>query len=305
MNIKTTSFIVFIYIILSSIACKQKEVKEFKNNSLLGVADVWCDESLKFIVQQEEEAFEHLYKYAQINVHYGSEQEIMKAFYKDSIDAMIVSASIDTNDLKKFNQKKIFPRQYKFATSAIAFITSKENNLDSISKEALFALFKSDSKQKFVVENTSSGIAKTMLKEIGLEKFNGNVFAKNSNSEVIAWLTANPKDIGLIDWSEVSDSDDANGQALLRQVKLIAVSNKKEDPLHYQPLQYNLAGSYPFTRDLYFIRRTGNTDVNLGFASFVCGEIGQKVLLKAGLLPNYQTERWIEFKGLTDIKVVE
>ena len=42
----------------------------------------------------------------------------------------------------------------------------------------------------------------------------------------------------------------------------------------------------------------------IGFASFITGEIGQKIILKAGLLPKYQSERIIELSPIQDIKVI-
>jgi phosphate transport system substrate-binding protein len=56
---------------------------------------------------------------------------------------------------------------------------------------------------------------------------------------------------------------------------------------------------------LYFISKTGREDVGIGFASFICGEIGQKIILKAGLLPKFQSERNIELNYTNDIKVVK
>jgi hypothetical protein len=45
--------------------------------------------------------------------------------------------------------------------------------------------------------------------------------------------------------------------------------------------------------------------VGIGFASFIAGEIGQKIILKAGLLPRYQSERVLEIGPVEDIKVVK
>ncbi len=306
MNVEVKIGIVLIFSFIFIISCQKQEKKKFENFATMGDAEIWCDISLKKIIEQEEDVFENDYKYAKLNIHYLHEQEILKAFYKDSLKVMIVSTNIDSNDIRKFNNRKVFPRQYKFATSAIAFITSLDNKLDSIKKDVLIeSLRMPNSKQRFVIENTFSGIASNILKSIGMEKFNNNVFAKSSKREIIDWIKQNPKDIGLVDWSELSDSDDLEAKKMLGEVKLIAISNSITDNQYYKPYQYNLNGNYPFTRELFLIRRHGNTDVSLGFASFICGEIGQKIVLKTGLLPHYQTERWIEFNGLKDIKVVK
>ena len=63
---------------------------------------------------------------------------------------------------------------------------------------------------------------------------------------------------------------------------------RPKDSVQYgflHPYQYNLQDRrYPYTRDIYYISRSGKSDLGLGFASFIAGEIGQKIILKAGLL---------------------
>jgi phosphate transport system substrate-binding protein len=95
---------------------------------------------------------------------------------------------------------------------------------------------------------------------------------------------------------------------VLKKIQLVGIS-RPADSLQMgfvRPFQYNLQDNlYPFTRDLYFISNSGKSDVGIGFATFICAEIGQKIILKAGLLPTYQTERIIEINPTTDIKVVQ
>jgi phosphate transport system substrate-binding protein len=55
---------------------------------------------------------------------------------------------------------------------------------------------------------------------------------------------------------------------------------------YYAPTQNNLAeGTYPLTRDLYLINCQGFSGLGMGFASFIAGDIGQRIVLKSGLLP--------------------
>ena len=42
---------------------------------------------------------------------------------------------------------------------------------------------------------------------------------------------------------------------------------------------------YPLCRELYVISREGRTGLGTGFASFVAGDNGQRIFLKAGLVP--------------------
>jgi phosphate transport system substrate-binding protein len=124
---------------------------------------------------------------------------------------------------------------------------------------------------------------------------------------VLAYIEQHAHAIGIIDYSEISDSDSAYAQDVLKKIHLMGIT-RPADSLQVgfvKPFQYNLQDrQYPFTRDLYFISNSGKSDVGIGFASFICGEIGQKIILKSGLLPKFQTERIIEINPSSDIKVV-
>jgi phosphate transport system substrate-binding protein len=55
---------------------------------------------------------------------------------------------------------------------------------------------------------------------------------------------------------------------------------------YYSPTQNNIAeGKYPLARDLYIINCQGYSGLGMGFASFIAGDIGQRIVLKSGLVP--------------------
>jgi phosphate transport system substrate-binding protein len=285
-------------------SCKHKEPEKTLISPVTGTLNIWCDESLKDIISQQEDVFESAYKYAKINLHYAPESEVIRLFYKDSIDVMVVSHGIDSIDIKEFKQRKIFPRQYRFGKSAIAFIRSKDHKEAIYSYDQMVSMLKGGpSNQVFAIESNKSGIAREILIHTHTKDLNKNIYALRNKEDVISWAQNNPNGIGIIDWSAISDMDDPKTRATLEKISLVSIIGK--DGESYTPHQENLNGLYPFTRDLYFVRRLGLNDVSLGFATFICEERGQKIMLKAGLLPEYQSERWVEFKGLKDIKVVE
>jgi phosphate transport system substrate-binding protein len=296
---------VFFIFILCLFSCQNKDPKEMRT-PVVGKMEIWCDESLKTIIQQHEEVFESSYKYADLDVKYADELTILKKFYGDSTDVIIMARMLDSTIMKALNKQSYFPRQYKFGKSAIAFVTNKSNpKVQYEYKEILKLLSEDGQGQSIAIENMNSGIASELLRYTKKEKLSSNVYALKNKDEIFEWLNKNPNGIGIIDWCELSDSDDPIAQARLQKVKLLQIKNDSTFGKYVEPYQYNLNGLYPFTRDLFIIRKLGVSDVSLGFASFVCEERGQKILLKAGLLPEYQTERWIEFKGLKDVKVIQ
>ena len=73
---------------------------------------------------------------------------------------------------------------------------------------------------------------------------------------------------------------------------------------YYAPTQNNLAEvKYPLARDLYIINCQGYSGLGMGFASFIAGDIGQRIILKSGLLPikmpgrNIKTRKQLENKN--------
>lgn len=298
--------IFFLVLVIHCVSCKNQNGNDKIGKTVLtGEVEVWCDESLKKIIEQEEDVFESAYQYAKVNVRYDSEKNIMNKFFKDSINVIIVTHALDSNELKYFKSRDYYPRQYKFGKSAIAFIGNKDRKNLNISYNQMLEMLSSEQNQIFAIENKDSGIGKELLEYTKTKELGKNVYALQDKTSILTWLEKNTDGIGIIDWCEISDSDDPASKDFLSKVSLIGITPKESSNEFVKPYQYNLNGLYPFTRDLYFIRKEALNDASLGFASFICEDRGQKILLKAGLLPEYQTERWVEFKGLKDVKVVE
>jgi phosphate transport system substrate-binding protein len=275
----------------------------------IGKLQIMADENLQYIVQQEEEVFENNYKYALLDISYAAEQDVFNALLNDSIDAVIASRRLTAEELKFLDGKQQHPREFEFATSAIAFIRHQQSADTVIVYEDLLNQMRDEqSGAVFVLEDAKSGIATTLLDVLDLENLPAHFFALNTKAEVLTYIEQHPESIGIIDYSEISDSDSAYAREVLKKIQLVGIS-RPADSLQMgfiRPFQYNLQDNiYPFTRDLYFISNSGKSDVGIGFATFICAEIGQKIILKAGLLPTYQTERIIEINPTTDIKVVQ
>ena len=77
----------------------------------------------------------------------------------------------------------------------------------------------------------------------------------------------------------------ANMLEIIKKINVLSVKGLKDDK-YYSPTQNDLAElKYPLARDLYIINCQGYTGLGMGFASFISGDIGQRIVLKSGLLP--------------------
>lgn len=290
-----------------SIGCTQNPEKMV--GPTIGSLDIISDETMKYIVEQEENIFERIYPYAKLNITYKPELEMFVDFMADSTKAIMSTRPLTAEEYNFFVKKKSYPIQYAFATGALAFVTNKNAVDTTYTYEELVNLFEDESKGKrFVIENAKSGITYEILDLIDTTALPSHFYALNSKQEVMEYVLAHENAIGILDWSDISDSDNENANEILNSINLLGFSRPVDSTQFgfLKPYQYNLQDhKYPFTRDLYFISNTGMTDVGTGFASFISGEIGQKIILKAGLLPKFQHERLLEFRYTSDIQVVE
>ncbi|MFN8280068.1 MAG: substrate-binding domain-containing protein [Saprospiraceae bacterium] len=298
-------------IFLVFFSCHRTDQKN-ESTPTTGIIRIACDEMLKGIVMQEEDIFERNYPNAAITIDYLPESQLFEVFLKDTVELIIASRGLDSIE-KKFldQQKNLHPREFPMAVSAIALVAKAGIADSTIGYSELLDIIRGSENTRIktlVVEKTRSGIPGYLMSLAGVKALPGNFYAKDSLRAIIDYVNTHPEAIGLVDWSQLSDSDDPIARLLLDRVTLMSLENPSDSlkGKFYQPYQYNLQDRlYPLTRTLTFITRSGKNDLGLGFASFITGDIGQKILLKAGLLPLYQTDRWIEIHSTGDFRVVQ
>jgi phosphate transport system substrate-binding protein len=109
---------------------------------------------------------------------------------------------------------------------------------------------------------------------------------------VVEYISHNPKAIGLIDVSWISDSDDSTANSFLSSIRVMGIS---DDSAFYQPYQAYIAQEkYPLRRDVVAISREARTGLASGFLAFLASEKGQRIVLKSGLVPATMPIRIIE-----------
>jgi phosphate transport system substrate-binding protein len=281
------------------IGCKSKPYEMVSPTT--GKIKIAVDENLKDIIEQEKQIFESIYKYAQIELQQVPENTLINTLYSDSVKTAFIARSLSQEEMNFFKQRSIYPRLIQFATGALAFIVSSEYPDSAYTYESFLSLLSDPKRGKhFIIENNKSGIASQILQIIGKDTLPSNFYAKQTKNEIYQYIRQDLAAIGIIDYSDISDSDLPSNNQLFETTKLLAIARPKDSVQHgyIKPYQYNLQDRlYPFTRDLYFVSTSGLNDVGMGFIAFVAGEIGQKIVLKSGLLPKYQSERWIELKS--------
>ncbi|KHJ37110.1 phosphate-binding protein PstS [Pedobacter glucosidilyticus] len=289
------SKVLALLLIVFSIGCQQRTPEsQGEENYTFGTAQILADESLYTIIDDEHQIFSNQYKRAQIKMVYKPLKELLDLFVNDSIAIAVLPRNLKPREVKYFEDRKIKIRATKFATDGIAIITSKSNQDSLITLDELKAILSgmSNNKTDLVFDNPKSSTVEYLMEFAAISKLpESNVYALTSSQEVIQYVKNNPNAIGVlsVSWLKRPTAD------LVEDVEKIKFMAVKDNNGKYQlPTQSNLkTGSYPLIRDLYLIDCQGKAGLGTGFAAFLASDIGQRIILKAGIAPDSLPSRQI------------
>lgn len=275
--------------------CNKTGEGKSEETILKGNATVLVDETLLPILQDEKQVFESQYP-ATIDLLPRSESEAIQALVRDSSKIAILARKLTDEELKFFSSAKRYPKMTPFATDAIALIANNERKDTTVVLSEILKFLKTGSGQGIeglVFDNPNSGTVQHLMQLSGLKQMpSKGVYSFKTNGEVVKFVSENPGMIGVvgINWIMQPTSEVKN---YLKNTQTLYVQGL-ENPGFYAPSQNNLAeGTYPLARQLYFVNVQGYDGLGMGFASFIAGERGQRVILQSGLLPAHMPSRKI------------
>ncbi len=273
-------------VVLLLLSCDKKNSNKQEETILKGNVSILVDETLLPIIQDQVEVFQTQYD-ATINLVPKSETEIALLLSEDKNRLAILTRELSANESKIFTDQQINPKITVFGTDGIAFIRSKENNDTIINLPDFIAFMKGDNKQSFsgfVFDNPNSSTVRFIKEMAKVEELpKEKVFSLTTNNEVIAYVANNPNVIGIVGVNWISDPLPENRE-LVKKVKVLTV--KSANNQLSKPSQDNIAsGIYPLSREIKMLNFQGSAGLGMGFASFVGGSIGQRIILKSGLVP--------------------
>lgn len=269
--------------------CNQTNKNESEKETILkGAIDITVDETVKPIVDDQIAVFEGTYYDAKITVKPKSEAEVINDLLNQKAKVVITTRNLTKEELERFEKSKINPRVTPFATDAIALISNKRNNDTLIALKTVidFMQGKADSRIKGLVFDNPNSSTVRYMKELAKVKDipTKGVFSFKTNDEVIKFVSENDGMIGVVGVNWLSQPS-LNMLETIKKVNILSVKGLNQDK-YYNPSQNDIAeAKYPLARDLFIINCQGYSGLGMGFASFIAGEIGQRIVLKSGLLP--------------------
>lgn len=318
---------------LGAVSCGEIKRGEYAKGS----ATIFCDDGFKNILDEEIQVFEFSYPESSIIPFYVSEQQAIDTLLSDNTEAIIVTHEL-TNEQKEYMKSKYrrIIRTHCIAVDAVALITNKDNDVESISMDEIRDILTGKKTKwsqlggndttsiKIVFDNAGSSTVSymrdTFLPAGAKISDNPHAFAQNNNAAVFDVVKKDKDALGIISVSWLGDDlsaakkipvdkryedyqneNDTVATNLTTEVNILKVSNPTEandyNPVAYKPYQvYINSGEYPLFRKVYMITSASKSSVINSFYMFVTGFAGQKIISKTGILPYHMNARVVELK---------
>lgn len=288
--------ILIVFLVVNALLmCNRTGGEKTKETIITGVASVTVDETLLPILQDQKLVFESVYD-AQIDLVAKSETEAVKSLLDNNTQILVLARNLYPEELKFLNDSKRFPKITPFAKDAVVLIANKARTDSTVALSEVLDFMKGAKGKSFeglVFDNPNSGTVQFMNKLAGLKTTPENgVYSFKTNAEVMKFVAENPHMIGVVGLNWLNQPDPVI-QSYLKNIRVLDVQPVGKQ-IFVSPSQNNLAeGTYPLARQLYFVNAQGYDGLGMGFASFIAGERGQRIVLQSGLLPERMPSRKI------------
>ncbi|SHG09155.1 PstS family phosphate ABC transporter substrate-binding protein [Dysgonomonas macrotermitis] len=291
-------------------ACNQRIKVTRTDTPTSGIAEIASDDCFSPIVQEEIDVFEALNKDASIIPTFASEVDVFNLLLKDSLRLIVAARDLTDAEKQGLLNRKLQPRTQKIAVDGIALIINKENTDSLISMSQIKKIMTGEidswkqinEQSKYdqiavVFDNPNSSTVRFIKDSINRgEPLAERLKAQENNKAVLDYVSRTPNAIGVIGVNWVSNPTDTTNLSFTDRVRVMSVS--KSDPAtrqsSFQPYAAYLAlGEYPLRRDVFVITSDLRGTLPAGFVGFLVGDRGQRIILKAGLIPATRPMRLI------------
>jgi phosphate transport system substrate-binding protein len=311
-NTRSGQILLFAGLIFILFSCTGGGPKGPSETPTRGNIRIFADESFKPLIETEVFTFTQIYHGATIKPEFRHEVDLINDFMNDSVKVIVTSRKLTDDQIKWLRDTLIIARTITFAHDAIALITNKANNDTLVKYETVKDIFTGNitswnqvnpksklGKISVIFDNAKSGNIRYFREKFDLkENLPSNFFALNNNTEVIDFVERNKDAVGVISVNWISDKNDSLSRNFVNKINVLAIAQPFFfDESYTRPTPGNIYDkSYPFIRDIYLISRETFKGLGSGFIQWATAEQGQRIVLKAGLVPATMPIRLVQIK---------
>jgi phosphate transport system substrate-binding protein len=280
-----------------------------------GFAVFVSDDCFTPVVEKEVAVFEGLNPDASLMPLFADEVKAVNMLLKDSVRLAVLARDLTDAEKRgiKANHKTLNPRSQKIAIDGIALIINKENtdSLISLSQVQEIMTGKITSWKQLnqqsrydnmtvVFDNPNSSTVRYIKDSICAgNPLHSGLRAQENNEAVLDYVSRTPNALGIIGVNWISNPNDTTNLTFTDRIRVMSVSRQHPavEDNSFLPLPAFLAlGYYPLTRDVYVVLTDLRGTLPAGFTDFIVKDRGQRIILKAGLVPATRPVRLIRMK---------
>lgn len=271
-----------------------------------GEAVFLYDEAVSPAIERQHREFSARYPDAKVDLRTGMPSELFRRWLSGESPAMLLTRRMDSNETRQAEETgKLFTMQ-KVALDGLAVIVNHRKKVQSVTVDQLRRICNgdikfwkdlpagekeaSDTSAILLLRERESAGNTHYLRSIGItygDSARQIIFTGEHNrpasAQIMEGVASRENAIGLISTAWLSDNPD-----YLSYYSLIRVLDTGEDDFSgpVEPVPgYLYRGDYPLRRMIHLYIWKGEPDPAAGFASFLCGNEGQKLFLENNLVP--------------------
>ena len=284
-------------------ACGNKPNPELEEAYQKAAQTFVADESF-FPILDEELFYFNSQRLDTIAVDYMNEQDAVKRLMKLDTWLAFTTRRFTAKEEQSLRDRQYLPRAIPIAYDGLAIIVNNANPDSCITVTDFARILRGEATKwgdiysqsrlgtiDVVFDNPLSSTVRWCVDSIlgGKEFTNPNIGAVQTSAAVIDYVESHQNALGIIGSNWLNDKRDTTNVTFKKNITVMGVSKMKtaEKYNSYQPYQYYLYnGNYPLIRTIYALLNDPRPNgMPTAFAHFCQLPRGQKIILRAGLLP--------------------
>ena len=284
----------FFYAVCLFIACNScgnDQEAASKDNETIYIS---ADESFKPVIDSQIQVYEARHPGTKIIPQYKPEAACIKDLMIDSIRLVIITRKfLPEEESAIVDSFKLAPHYKVIAKDAVAVIVNPKApdslfTMDEL-KQVLQGRFKKNLIPVFDATRATSTVRFIIDSVLHGDTLTSKARGANSSEGVIDYVSKTQDAIGFVGVSWVGNHEDTMQISFLKKVKIAQLESTDTRGNYVLPVQANIYyRRYPMIRDVVSILKEKNNGLGHSFASFLSGEIGQKIFWRAYLIPALQ-----------------
>ena len=234
---------------------------------------------------------------------YINEQDAIRKLMKLETWLAFTTRDFTPKERQNLIDRKYLPRAIPIAYDGLAIIVNNTNPDTCITVKDFARILKGEvSEWKDIYPQNKLGVIDVVFDNplsstvrwcvdsiLGGKQFSAkNIGAVKTSAAVIDYVEKHSNSLGIIGSNWLNDKRDTTNVTFKKNITVMGVSKMDSAKSYnsWQPYQYYLYnGNYPLRRTIYALLNDTRNGVPSGFAHFIQLPKGQKIILRAGLLP--------------------